>query len=109
MSLVSADRMVTAPQLNSSDWIEHRIGNVIVAGEEIVRVIELLELLPGHVSLSLILPVNSSLNISVMTSGEGMELALTATDTVHILPIMWEDRPKSSVSLDITESLGMMK
>ena len=70
---------------------------------------ELLEFLPGHVSLSLIVPVNSSLNISVMTSGEGMELALTAIDTVHNRPIMWEDHPNSSVSLDITEFLGMMK
>ena len=75
MSLVSADRMVTAPQLNSLDSIEHRIGTVIVAGEDTVWMTELLELLPGHVSFSLIVPVNSSLNVSVMTSVEGMELA----------------------------------
>ena len=101
--------MVTAPQLNSSDWSEHRIGNLIVAGEEIVWVIEPLELFPGHVSLRVMVPSNSNSNISMMTSVEGMELALTATATVHIQPTMWEDRPKSSVSLDITESLGMMK
>ena len=70
---------------------------------------ELLELLLGHVSFSLIVPVNSSLNVSVMTSVEGMELALIATEAVQIRPIMWEDRPKRSVSRDITESLGMMK
>ena len=109
MSLVSADRMVTAPQLNSSDWIEHRTGTVIVAGEEIVRVIELLELSPGQVSFSLIVPVNSSLNVSVMTSVEGMELALIAIEAVQIRPITWEDRPNRSVSRDITESSRMMK
>ena len=109
MSFVSADRMVTAPQLNSSDWIEHRIGTVIVAGEDIVWMTELLELLHVHVSFSLIVPVNSSLNVSVMTFVEGMELALTTTEAVQIRPITWEDRPKRSVSRDITDSLGMMK
>ena len=71
--------------------------------------IELLEPFPGQVSLSEIVPSNSSSNISMSTSWDGVELALTAEATVHIRPTMWEVRPKSSVSLDITESLEMMK
>ena len=82
---------------------------MIVAGEETVWMTELLELLPVHVSFNLIVPVNSSLNVSVMISVQGMELAFTATEAVQIRPIMWEDRPKRSVSRDITVSLGMMK
>ena len=85
------------------------MGTVIVAGEEIVWMTELLELLPVQVSFNLIVPENSSLNVSVMTSVEGMELTLIATEAVQIRPTTWEDRPKRSVSRDITESLGMMK
>ena len=85
------------------------MGTVIVAGEEIVWMTELLELLPVHVSFNLIVPVNSNLNVSEMTSVEGMELALIAIEAVQIRPITWEDRPNRSVSRDITESSGMMK
>ena len=101
--------MRTAPQLNSLDWIEHRMGTVIVAGEEIVWMTELLELLPVQVSFNVIVPENSNLNVSEMTSVEGMELALIAVEAVQIRPITWEDRPNRSVSRDITESSGMMK
>ena len=82
---------------------------MIVAGEEIVWMTELLELLPVHVSFSLIVPENSNLNVSEMTSAEGMKLALIAIEAVQIRPITWEDRPNRSVSRDITKSLGMMK
>ena len=109
MSFVSPDRMMTAPQLNSLEWIEHRIGTVIVAGEEIVWMTELLELLPVQVSFNVIVPENSNLNVSEMTSVEGMELALIAVEAVQIRPITWEDRPNRSVSRDNTESSGMMK
>ena len=85
------------------------MGTVIVAGEEIVWMTELLELLPVHVSFNLIVPENSNLNVSEMTSVEGMELTLTVIDAVQIRPITWEDRPNRSVSRDITESSGMMK
>ena len=85
------------------------MGTVIVAGEEIVWMTELLELLPVHVSFNLIVPENSNLNVSEMTSVEGMELTLTVIDAVQIRPITWEDRPNRSVSRDITKSSGMMK
>ena len=101
--------MVTAPQLNSSDWIEHRIGNLIVAGEDITWVIELLDPFPGQVSLSEMVPWNSNVNTSMSTSVEGVELALTVMAAVHNRPTMWEVRPKNLVSLDITESLEMTK
>ena len=106
---MSPDRMMTAPQLNSLDEIEHRTGTVTIAGEEIVWMTELLELLPVQVSFNLIVPVNSNLNVSEMTSVEGMELALIAIDAVQMRPITCEDRPNRSVSRDITESAGMMK
>ena len=101
--------MRTAPQLNSLDSIEQRMGTTIVAGEEIVWMTELLELLPLQVSFSLIVPENSNLNVSEMTSVEGMELALIAIEAVQIRPITCEDCPNRSVSRDITESSGMMK
>ena len=85
------------------------MGTVIVAGEVIVWMTELLELLPVHVSFNLIVPENSNLNVSAMTSVEGRELTLIAIDAVQIRPITWEDRPNRSVSRDITESSGMMK
>ena len=107
--LVSADRRMTAPQLNSFEWSEHKIGNLIVAGEDITWVIELLDPFPGQVSLSEIVPFNSSMNISMSTSGDEVELAFTVIAAVHICPMMWEVRPKNSVSLDRTESLEMMK
>ena len=98
--------MTTASQLNSLDRIEHRMGTVIVGGDEIVWMIDLL---PLHVSFNLIVPVNSSLNVSEMTSVEGIELALIAIDAVQIRPITCDDLPNRSVSRDITESSGMMK
>ena len=85
------------------------MGTVIVAGEEIVWMTELLELLPVQVSFNVIVPENSNLNVSEMISVEGMELALIAIEAVQIRPITWEDRPNRSVSRDITESSGMMK
>ena len=66
---------MTAPQLNSSDWSEHTIGNLIVAGEDITWMAELLDPFPGQVSFSLMDPVNSSVNTLMSTSGEGVELA----------------------------------
>merc|ERR1712237_26347 len=74
--------MTTAPQLNSLEWIEHRMGTMIVAGEDIVWMTELLELLPAQVSFSVIVPWNSNLNFSEMTSAEGMELALIVVEAV---------------------------
>ena len=98
--------MTTASQLNSLDLIEHSMGTVIVAGDETVWMVDLL---PLHVSFNLIVPVNSSLNVSEMTSVEGIELALIAIDAVQMRPITCEDRPNRSVSRDITEPSGMMK
>ena len=60
------------------------MGTVIVAGEKIVWITELLELLPVHVSFNLIVPENSNLNVSEMTSVEGMELTLTVISAVQI-------------------------
>ena len=50
------------------------MGTVIVAGEVFGRMTELLELLTVHVSFNLIVPEISNLNVSEMTSVEGMEL-----------------------------------
>ena len=98
---------MTAPQLNSSDWTEHTIGNVSVAGEDISWMIELLDPFPGQVSFSLMWPVNSNLNTSISTSGEGMELALIVVAAVHMRPIICEARPKTWVSFDRIESSEM--
>ena len=89
-SFVSPDRMVTAPQLNSFDDIEQRTGTVTTAGEEIVWMTGLLDLFPLHVSFSSIVPVNSSLNDSEMTSDEGTELTLIAIEAVQMRPITCE-------------------
>ena len=98
--------MTIASQLNTLDSTEHRMGTVTVAGDDIVWMVDSL---PLHVSFNSIVPKNSSLNVSEMTSVEGMELALIVMDAVHILPITCEDLPNRSVSRDITKSLGMMK
>ena len=65
--------------------------------------------LPLHVSFNSIVPGNSNLKVSEMTSVEGIELALIDVDAVQILPTTWDDLPNRSVSPDSTESLGMMK
>ena len=93
-SLVSADLRVTAPQLNFSERSEQTTGNLIVAGEDISWVIELLDPLCGQVSLRVMVP----LNWRVSTSGEGVVVALTELSTVHILPMMCDVRPKNCVS-----------
>ena len=80
-----------------------------MAGDEIVWMTGLLDLFPLHVSFSTIVPVNSSLNDSEITSDEGMELTLIAIEAVQMRPITCEDWPNMSVSRDITESSGMMK
>ena len=97
---------MTASQLNSLDCIDHRMGTVTVASDDIVWMVDSL---PLHVSFNTIEPVNSSLNVSEMTFVEGMEVALIVIDAVHIRPITCDDLPNKSVSRDITESLGMMK
>ena len=75
--------MMTASQLNTLDSTEHRIGTVTVAGDEMTWIVDSL---PLHVSFNSIVPGNSSLNVSEMTSVEGTELALIVVDAVHILP-----------------------
>ena len=70
---------------------------------------ELLELRPVQVSFSSIVPWNSNLNVSEITSVDGIELALIVIEAVQIRPITCEDCPKRSVSRDITESSGMIK
>ena len=98
--------MMTASQLNTLDSTEQRIGTVTVAGDEMTWIVDSL---PLHVSFSFIVPKNSNLKVSEMTSVEGMELALIVIDAVHIRPITCDDLPNRSVSRDITESSGMMK
>ena len=90
---MSPDQRVTDSQLNSMDWTEQRMGIVTVAGEVISWIIELLDPFSGQVSFNRIMPVNSSLNASIRTSGEGMVLALTVSKTVHIRPITLLDLP----------------
>ena len=67
-SFVSPDRIRTAPQLNSSEAIEQRTGTVIVAGEWIVWVVEVLPFRPAQVSFSWIVPRNSRRNVSEIAS-----------------------------------------
>ena len=101
---MSPDQRVTAPQLNSFERTEHNIVKVSVAGHDISWMIELLEPFPGQVSFSFIRPVNSNLNTSMSTSGEGMELALTVLLMVHMRPTTWLAHPKIWVSFDNKES-----
>ena len=70
--------------------------------------IELLDPLRGQVLLSLMVPLNMSVNTSMSTSGEGVVVALIEFSAVHILPTMCEDRPKNCVSFDRPASLEMM-
>ena len=106
--LVSADLRVTAPQLNLSECSEKTTGNLIVAGDDITLVSELLDPLCGQVSLRVMVPLNWRVNTSKSTSGEGVVVALTELSTVHILPMMCDVRPKNCVSFDKTASLEMM-
>ena len=108
-SFVSPDRIRTAPQLNSSEAIEQSTGTVIVAGEWIVWVVEVLPFRPAQVSFSRIVPRNSSRNVSETASVEVMELALMEDEAVQTLPTTCDALPKRSVSRDITDSFGMMK
>ena len=86
---------MTAPQLNFSDCSEQTTGSLIIAGEDISWMIELLDPLRGQVSLSLMVPLNMSVNTSMSTSREGVVVALTETSAVHNLPTMCEVRPKN--------------
>ena len=106
--LVSADLRVIAPQLNLSELNEQTTGNLIVAGEDISLVSELLVPLWGQVSLRVRVPLNWRVNTSKSTSGEGVVVALIELSTVHILPMMCEDLPKNCVSFDKIASLEMM-
>ena len=68
---------------------------------------ELLDPFPGQVSFSSMWPVNSNLNTSMSTSGEGMELALIVLTAVHMRPMICEAHLKTWVSFDKIESLEM--